>query len=85
MDIWKEKSDIEKLVPHLGKSIFRTECNSLLDEKEKRIVNQVLLFKLWYIGQIYTIPKFTEEKIEKTIAKLSIWKCGLGILDIDTQ
>ena len=56
-----------------------------MDEKEKRIVNQVLLFKLWYIGQIYTIPKFIEEKIEKTIAKLSIWKCGLGILDMDTQ
>ena len=54
-------------------------------KKEKRIVNQILLFKLWYIGQTYTIPKFIKEKIEKTIAQLSIWKCGLGILDIDTQ
>ena len=54
-------------------------------KKEKRIVNQILLFKLWYIGQTYAIPKFTKEKIEKTIAQLSIWKCGLGILDIDTQ
>ena len=72
---------------HLKKSIFRTECNSLWDGKKekKRIVNQILLSKLWYIGQIYTIPKFIKEEIEKTIAQLSIWKCGLGILDIDTQ
>ena len=50
------------------------------DEKNE-IVNQIPLSKLWYIGQIYTIPKFIKEKIEKTIAQLSIWKCGLGILD----
>ena len=53
--------------------------------KKKTIVNQVLLSTLWYIGQIYTIPKFIKEKIEKTVAQLSIWKCGLGILDTDTQ
>ena len=53
--------------------------------KKKRIVNQILLSMLWCIGQIYTILKFIKEKIEKTIAQLSIWKCGLGILDIDTQ
>ena len=54
-------------------------------KQKNRIVNQILLPKLWYIGQIYTIPKFVKEEIEKTIAQLSIWKCGLGILDIDTQ
>ena len=54
-------------------------------KKKERIVNQIFLSKLWYIGQIYTIPKFIKEEIEKTIAQLSIWKCGLGILDIDTQ
>ena len=37
------------------------------------------------MGQIYTIPKFIKKEIEKTIAQLSIWKCELGILDIDTQ
>ena len=37
------------------------------------------------MGQIYTIPKFIEEAIEKTITQLSIWKCRLGILDIDTH
>ena len=67
------------------KSIFQKECNSLWEEK-KIIVNQILLSKLWYIGQIYTIPKFIKKKIEKTIAQLSNSpKCGLGILNIDTQ
>ena len=55
------------------------------DEKKKKIVNQILLSKIWYIGQIYTILKFIKEEIEKAIAQVSIWKCGLGILDIDTQ
>ena len=58
---------------------------SLRDEKKKKIINQILLSKIWYIGQIYTILKFIKEEIEKTIAHVSIWKCGLGILDIDTQ
>ena len=54
-------------------------------KKKERIVNQIFLSKLWYIGQIYTIPKFIKEEIEKAMAELSIWKCGLGILDIDTK
>ena len=61
------------------------ECATLFEMKKKRIVNQNLLYTLWYIGQIYTISNFFEKEIEKTIAQLSIWKCGLGILDIDTQ
>ena len=40
---------------------------------KKRIVNQILWSKLWYIGQIYTILKFIKEEIEKTIAQFSIW------------
>ena len=52
--------------------------------EKKRTANQILSSKLWYIGQICTIPKFIIEKIEK-ISQVSIWKCGLGILDIDTQ
>ena len=81
--------------PPEKKSIFRTECNSLWDEKKKKKkLNQIPIFKLWYIGQIYIIPKLIKEMIEKkkqkkqkkkTIAQLSIWKCGLGVLDIDTQ
>ena len=54
------------------KSVFGTECNSLLDEKKKRIVNQILLSKLWYIGQIYTILKFIIKELRKAIAQLPI-------------
>ena len=30
---------------------------------KKIIVNQILPSKLWYIGQIYTIPKYTKTKL----------------------
>ena len=49
-------------MPNLKKSIFRAEWNSLWVEKKERIVKQILLSKLWYIGQIYTIPKFMKEE-----------------------
>ena len=58
--------------------MFVTECNALWNEK-KRIVNQILLSKLWLISQIYTIPKFIEDEIEKIIAQLSIWKCEASV------
>ena len=59
------------------------------------IRNQILVSKLWYIGQIYTIPKYQkgnwkknmqfpleQEKIEppRQWAQLSIWRDRLGIL-----
>ena len=53
-------------------------------KKKRKIVNQILLYNLWYIGQIHTIPKFIKEDIAKSIAQLSISKSGL-ILGIDTQ
>ena len=84
-DGWADGSkrwNIEVGVPP-KKSEFQTECNSLWDEK-KRTVNQILLSKLWYISQIDTFPKFIKGEIEK-ISQLSICKCGLGILYIDTQ
>ena len=52
---------------------------------KKRVVNQILLSKLRYIGPTYTISTFIKKEIKETIAQLSIWKCGVGILDIDTQ
>ena len=75
------------LVPHLKNQYFEQSATlfGMKKKQKNRIVNQILLPKLWYIGQIYTIPQFVKEEIEKTIAQLSIWKCGLGILDIDTQ
>ena len=45
----------------------------------------MLLSKVWYIVQVYNVPRFIKKVIEKTIAHLSSWKCGLAILDIDTQ
>ena len=51
----------------------------------------ILLSELWYIRQIYTIPKYIKKQIDKRIrppihlVQLSIWKGGLGILDIDTH
>ena len=67
----------------------------------RTIINQILFSKLWYIGQIYTIPKCSKKKIEKRmydflwegkqirphrhLTQLPTWKGGLGILDIDTQ
>ena len=64
-------------MPHLKKSIFQTECNSLWDEK-KGIVSEILLSKLLFIGQIYSIPKLIKEEIEKTEAQLSIWTRCFG-------
>ena len=32
---------------------------------KKIIINQILLSKLCYIGQIYTIPKYIKKEIEK--------------------
>ena len=61
---------------------------------KKIIVNQ-LLSKLWYIAQIYTIPKYIKKEIEKRIYNF-LWndkenqtsqtlRHSLDILDIDTQ
>ena len=33
----------------------------------KKFVNEILLSKLWYIGQTYTISKFIKEETEKKI------------------
>ena len=54
-------------------SLSGAECNSLLDEKE--IVNQILLFKCWYIGQVDTIPKFIKKKIinNSSTLHLEVW------------
>ena len=32
---------------------------------KKIIINQIILPKLWYIGQIYTIPKHTKTKLKE--------------------
>ena len=45
----------------------------------------MFLPRLCYTGQISTIPKFIKKKSEKLRAQLCIWKCGLVVVDIDTQ
>ena len=68
---------------------------------KKLIINQIFLLKLWYIGQIYTIPKYINKEIEtgiydflwevkkihplRHLVQLSIWRDGPGILNKKTQ
>ena len=67
---------------------------------KKIIINQIVVSKLWYISQIYTIPKYQKGNWKKNIqfslerkkiqsprhlAQLSIWRGILGVLDIETQ
>ena len=79
------KSDIYRWVPQLKNQYFQQSATLSGMKKKKKILNQILWYKLWYIGEIYTIPKFIKQRIEKTKSQLSIRKCGLGILDKDTQ
>ena len=91
----------EKITENITKRIHIWSRVRLSLKGRRIIINQVLLSKLWYIGQIYTIPKHIKKQIEKRIydflweekkirpprhlIQLPIWKGGLGILDIDTQ
>ena len=59
-----DNSNWDKVSHSLTETLtFRTECNTFRDERKKRIVNQILLSIRWYIGQIYTIPKFIKKDI----------------------
>ena len=60
-------------VPPKKNQYFEQGATLFAMKIKKRIVNQILLSKIWYVGQIYTIQKFIKEEIEKTIAQLSIW------------
>ena len=84
-----DNSDWDKishsLTKKFKKSTFQTECNSLCDEKKKRIVNRILLPKLWYRLDIYYLKIYQRRNWKKTKAQTSVWKCRLGILDIDAQ
>ena len=67
---------IKLLGVHFGSSALdNSNWDKIIHRKFswKRIVNQILLSKLWYIGQIYTILKFIIKEIGKTIAQPPIW------------
>ena len=51
---------------------YLEQCATLSGMKT-RIANQILLSKLWYMGQVCTILKFIIKKLEKAIAQLPIW------------
>ena len=61
----------------------------------KKIIKNQLLSKLWYIVQIYTIPKYIKKEIEKRIYNFlqnnkknqtsQTLRRSLDILDIDIQ
>ena len=80
MDRWMEKVIYRGGCLTLKIKYFEQSA-TLFGMKKRRIVNQILLSKICYIGQIYTIAKFIKDEIEKTIAHLYNWKCVLGILD----
>ena len=57
-----------KISQSLAKKIKIWNRVQLFEMKKKRIVNQILLSKLWYVGRIYNILKFIIKKLEKTTA-----------------
>ena len=57
----------EKITENIMKRIHIWNRVRLSLKGRRIIINQVLLSKLWYIGQIYTIPKYVKKQIEKRI------------------
>ena len=57
----------EKIYDNLIKKNSNLEQNAALFERKKVTINQIFRSKLWYIGQIYTIPKCIWKKAEKRI------------------
>ena len=97
----QDNSNWDKIRDNIAKKIHMWNRVRLSLRGKKLVINQILLSKLWYIGQIYAIPKYTKKQIEKMIhdflwegrkirpprhlVQLPIWRGGLGVLDIDTQ
>ena len=75
-----DNSNWDKISHSLTNQNRYLEQIASLFEMRKRIVNQILLSKLWYKGQIYTIPKFTKKDIEKTIQHL-LWNSPFGSVE----
>ena len=95
-----DNSNWDKISEGIIKTIHIWKRMRLSLRRKKIIVNQILLSKLWYTGQIYIFPKYIKKKIEKIYnflwngknavsqtpsSTLSIWRGRLSILEIDTQ
>ena len=97
----QDNSNWDKIRDNIAKKIHMWNRVRLSLRGKKLVTNQILLSKLWYIGQIYTIPKYIKKQIEKMmhdflweekkirpprhLVQLLVWRGGLGVLDIDTQ
>ena len=62
-----DNSNWDKISANIAKRIHIWNRVRLSLRGRKIIINQILLSKLWYIGQIYTIPKHIKKEIEKRI------------------
>ena len=96
-----DNANWDKIRDNIAKKIHMWNRATLSLRGKKLITNQILLSKLWYIGQIYAVTKYIKKQIEKMIydflwggekicpprhlVQLPIWKGRLGILDIDIQ
>ena len=71
-----------------GQKKWHIEVGALKKKKEDNCKQNSLIQTLVYRSNIYYSKVYQREnwkKKKKKKAQISIWKCGLGILDIDTQ
>ena len=62
-----DNSNWDKIRDNTAKKIHMWNRVRLSLRGKKLIINQVLLSKFWYIGQIYAVPKYIKKQIEKMI------------------
>ena len=60
-----DNSNWEKIKDNIAKKIHIWNRVRLSLKGKKLIINQIVLSKLWYIAQIYTIPNISENKLKK--------------------
>ena len=63
----QDNSNWDKIRDNIAKKIHMWNRVRLSLRGKKFVTNQILLSKLWYIGQIYTISKYIKKQIEKMI------------------
>ena len=60
-----DNSNWDKISANIAKRIHIWNRVRLSLRGRNIIINQILLSKLWYIGQIYIIPKYVKKKLKK--------------------
>ena len=56
-----DNSNWDKIVDNIAKKIHIWNRVRLSLRGRKLIINQILLSKLWHIGQIYTVPTYIKK------------------------